>query len=168
MVQNTTAIVGAVALLIGLIFAGIQARALVQQIRTSNVIAGTSELRATINHLHMMYGHLIDYPELRDYFFAGKALLESDPEYRRVLVLAEMLGDAVEVGLFTTRRVAGTEAAGDDWPRFAASLLGSSPVLRGMVSSQWWPYLTEINGSLAADTSGTPSSDDRGAVVEGP
>jgi hypothetical protein len=56
LIQESTSIISTAAVVIGLVFAGIQARALVKQLSTGNTIAGATELRAVVQNVHFVTG----------------------------------------------------------------------------------------------------------------
>jgi hypothetical protein len=95
LVLEITAIVSAAAVLVGLIFAGQQARAVLRQLRIANIMAGTSELRAVVTVTHPILEHLIANPQLRCYFYENTQLSEDDQNRSTVLSIAEMYCDAV-------------------------------------------------------------------------
>jgi hypothetical protein len=146
-VLEMTAIVSAVAVLIGLVFAGQESRAVSRQLRVANVMSGTSELRAVVTVTHSVLAHLIAKPHLRCYFYDGKEVHDDDPYRSEVLCIAEMYCDALELGLFTTSRIDATESF-DCWVDYATCMLQTSPAVRATLREQWWPRLARMYAGL--------------------
>jgi hypothetical protein len=87
----------------------------------------------------------IDRPDLRPYFYGGKALPRREVQRNRVLSVAEMFGDALEDGLVVTRLVPAAESQ-EDWVGYCRDMLKSSPALAQSVRShpRWWPQLFDL------------------------
>lgn len=129
-----------------------QTKALVRQSETTNALVATSEMRGVFGDLRVVYGHLIEYPELRPCFYEGDDGSQlSERQKSQLATLAEMFADTLEVGLFTTERHPST-ASLDDWLHYTSHLLMKSPALRLTVLGhiEWWPLLHPYASSVQA------------------
>ena len=145
MAAIVASIVSAAGVALSLIFVAWQAREVARQRRISNDIAGTSELRESMVRLHHVLTIVLERPELRPYIYEGKACPERGRRRAQVLILAEMLGDVLDVGLNTTKIITATNSY-EDWEGFTYYVLERSPALRQMVEiyGSWWPYLFRL------------------------
>ena len=142
MITDITAIGGLLGLAVSIALLAWQSRAVAQQAKVSNAIAGTSVLHNTLESIRAIYVIFFDHPELRQYFYDGMPSPRRGERRVRVITLAEMMADALEDGLMGTRLVPASESA-DDWSDYCCYLLRQSPALREIVlwRPQWWPNL---------------------------
>ena len=150
MLAETVATVTTFAALGSLIFAGVQTRGLVTQIRLSNQLASTNTTREAIRHLHESLSIFVDSPELRPYFCGGAQPPSDLLERERVDALAEMLADCIEASLSAARELPVFGSANEgDWEAYATRLFRSSPALRHFVGQgEDWPILSSLLDSL--------------------
>lgn len=142
MVTTITALGGLLGLIVSLGLLTWQTRTVASQTKISNALAGTTALVETAAALREIVTLFIDRPDLRSYFYDGKALPRWEAQRNRVLSVAEMFGDALEDGLIVTRLVSAAESQ-DDWMGYCRDMLRSGPALAQSVRSHphWWPQL---------------------------
>ncbi|MFD4523265.1 hypothetical protein ACFWP7_04885 [Streptomyces sp. NPDC058470] len=140
-----TAIGGLVGLIVSLLYLAKQTKAAVDQVHTSNTMAGNNALEVAMSNLRDIYFKMLEYPGMRAYFYEAKPTPDHDPERERVLILAELLADALECGLMSTRRIPESESY-EDWRDFCQFMLAHSPSMRLITSEHpmWWPGLVAL------------------------
>jgi hypothetical protein len=145
MVATVTAIGGLLGLIVSLMFLAQQTKAVSEQVRASNVINGTNGLDTCLNNVREIYFKMLEFPGMRAYFYDDKPCPDEDEERERVLIMAEMLADALETGLMATRRIQETESF-DDWRDYCRFLLEHSPAMRSTIVEhpKWWPELVTV------------------------
>jgi hypothetical protein len=126
-------------------------------------IAGASGVQQALQMLHGVLRMLFEQPELRPYFYEGKECPGVALERWRVLTVAEMLGDALEVGLHTSNSIESTNAF-SDWMDYSDFLLRNSPALRDTVAAHpgWYSELERFaiyrpGVTTSSDSSGETS-----------
>jgi hypothetical protein len=131
-----------VGLIISLLLLAWQTRAVAQQTKISNDLAGADVLRDTTESVHRVLDVFIERPELRKYLYGRQPCPRRGPDKERVLVVAEMFADVLEGGLVTTRRTPTSESY-NDWLAYCAYMLHHSPALKETVVAHldWYPYL---------------------------
>ena len=77
MIQDATSIISAVAVVVGLAFAGVQLRLLLRQLRDGQAASRAAELRA-VNSMDAKLQYLIEEPVLRKYFYSNMTLPTDD------------------------------------------------------------------------------------------
>lgn len=142
MLTEITAIGGLIGLIASLVLLAWQTREVAKQTRISNAIAGAAGLGESTNHLREVLVLFVDRPELRSFFYDGKPCPRRGPQRIRVITIADMLADVLEVGLVTTRLIPSTESY-EDWLRYSRYMLAHSPVLVDFVREHpdWFPQL---------------------------
>jgi hypothetical protein len=144
-VTTITALGGLLGLVVSLGLLTWQTRAVASQTKISNALAGTTALAESAAALREIITLFIDRPDLRPYFYDGKALPRREAQRNRVLSVAEIFADTLEDGLVVTRLVPAAESQ-DDWIGYCRDMLGSSPALAKSVRSHphWWPQLIHM------------------------
>lgn len=145
MITDITAIGGLFGLAVSIALLAWQSRAVAEQARVSNAIAGTSVLHDTLESVRAVYMIFFGHPELRQYFYDGAPSPRRGKQRARVLIVAELLADALEDGLLGTRLVPSSESF-DDWTDYCRYLLQHSPALAEIIEwrPQWWPNLHRL------------------------
>lgn len=144
-VTLVTAIGGLIGLIVSLLYVAKQTKAVLDQVRTGNNLAGNSALDVPLANLRDVYFKMLEYPGMRAYFYEEKPTPARDPERERVLIIAELLADVLEGGLMSTRRIPESESY-EDWRDFCRFLLAHSPSLRLITSEHpmWWRELLAL------------------------
>ncbi|MET8249807.1 hypothetical protein [Micromonospora sp. NPDC005197] len=145
MIVLITAIVGVLGVVGSLLFSGWQTRQLIEQSKLQNAVAGTTGVQQPMELLHGVLRMLFEEPSLRPYLYERKVCPPEGDERARVLTVAEMFGDVLEVGLHSTTTIASTDAQ-EDWLDYSRFLLGHSPTLVEVVSThpRWYPALAAM------------------------
>lgn len=141
------AVGGLIGLVVSLIFLAVQTRAVSNQVRASNNVAGTQALDGSLAALREINFKLLEYPGLRAYFYDGKTCPRRGPERVRVLLMTDVFADVLDSGCQAARRIPDTESE-EDWASYCRYILDRSPTLRAQVAEQpnWWPDLAELCG----------------------
>lgn len=161
LITAIVSLISAMGVVASMVFIGWQMRQSTHQRRVANAIAGTSSLRATLEHLHTVQRIFIDQPQLFPYFNDSKKCPSSGDIRHQVMTMAEMLADVLEVGLTTNEKISSTDSA-DDWLDYSTHMLAASPTIAALVLDHpvWWPRLatlSRLHGSAEADSSGERS-----------
>jgi hypothetical protein len=82
-IQDATSIISAVAVVVGLAFAGVQLRLLLRQLRDGQAASRAAELRA-VNSMDAKLQYLIEEPVLRKYFYSNMTLPTDDATRRLI------------------------------------------------------------------------------------
>ncbi|MFI7578415.1 hypothetical protein [Micromonospora sp. NPDC049497] len=145
MIVLITAIAGVLGVIGSLLFSGWQTRQLIEQSKLQNAVAGTTGVQQPMELLHGVLRMLFEEPSLRPYLYERKACPTAGDKRARVLTVAEMFGDVLEVGLHSTTTIASTDAQ-EDWLDYARFLLGHSPALVEVVGThpKWYPALAAM------------------------
>jgi hypothetical protein len=151
-------ICGLIGLIASVLLLTWQTRAVAQQTKISNALAGASVLETSTADLREVLLLFVDRPELRAYFYDSKSPPAEANERARVTAVAEMLGDLLETGLVTNRIVPSTESFAD-WVEYSRQMLTLGPILRQVTDQhpEWWPRLAELR--VAAEQSHGTSPD---------
>jgi hypothetical protein len=144
-ITTVTAIGGLAGLIVSLVFLAFQTRAVSEQVRTANNMAGTRSLDPALTSLRDIHFKMLDYPGMRAYFYEGRPCPRRGVERERVLLFADMLADVLDSGIQATRRIPHNEST-EDWVSFCRYVVNHSPALRTVVSehSNWWPDLARL------------------------
>lgn len=154
----TLAIIVAVAATGSFLFAGWQSREVARQTRLGNQVAVTAATRETARHLDDTLAMLLQYPELRTFFYEGSEP-PSDPLLRsKADTMAEMLADCLDVSLHTAKNLPLFGSANqNDWERYARFMINNSPLLRHVIhlhGVDWWPDFTAALSTEDIDAAG--------------
>ncbi|PRY02537.1 hypothetical protein [Allonocardiopsis opalescens] len=86
----------------------------------------------------------VEYPQVRPYFYSGKALTEDDPNFHRVQATAELILDVFE--WIWHRREGITEVDRQAWSDYIGRMFALSPVLRQyhLNHPAWHPTVTDL------------------------
>ena len=125
------AITGVIITAIGLIFVIFQLRELkrsVQSAAHAAIYERAAEFRS----------HLVEYPQLRKYFFGNADIEQGDENYDRVLSIAEMYLNYLEQ-IFLTNDSLGKRNL-ESLERFIAAALNESPVMRRSLAKKGDAY----------------------------
>jgi hypothetical protein len=150
----------AIALIGTLLLVARQTRSLASQTELANKLAVLSASDESVTGLRSIHLVLLDHPELRRYFYDGAELpkaaeSEQDHELRdRVLLVAELLADALVRAINANRTLEVSEVERASWEDLINYFLTMSPAMRAQIEAQpmWWPSLTERLLSLAPVT----------------
>jgi len=142
MLADITSIIGLAGLILSIILLAWQTRAVAEQTKISNSIAGASVASQSADGIREIYMLFIDNPRLRPYFYGGKVCPHRGSQRKRVITLAEVFADALESVLFGYKIVPSSRYL-DPWTSYCFHMLEVSPTLRDLVSGhpQWWPEL---------------------------
>ena len=148
MIQDATSIISAVAVVVGLAFAGVQLRLLLRQLRDGQAASRAAELRA-VNSMDAKLQYLIEEPVLRNYFYSNMTLPTDDATRNKVLLISEAYADTLDLGVGATSDVQGADAV-ESWSDYAQFILQNAPEIRLLVTEhpRWWPELTKKLASL--------------------
>lgn len=130
-VESYAAIAGVVITALGLVFVIFQLRELKLSVRSAahaSIYERAAEFRS----------HLVEYPQLRKYFFEEAAIDESDENYNRVLSIAEMYLNYLEQ-IFLTNESLGRQNL-ESIDRFITAALGRSPILQRSLTERSEAY----------------------------
>lgn len=133
-------VVGIVGVVGSLAFSGWQTRELVRQTKIQNKIADVAAEREPIAVLQAILIRLAEAPELRKFFYDGVPCPTSEPERSRVLIIAEMLADAIYGGLHASVLFSDTNAQ-QARRNYSTSMLVTCPTLYDLLVQHhdWWP-----------------------------
>lgn len=107
---------------------------------------------------------LVDYPELRQYFYEGVEAPEDSTARARVLAMTELIGDALQsthwlyegkdVALLGSEDESGTSDIRPDWDDFAKFILTMSPARRSFTREHalQYPFLTRMLDEIESAT----------------
>jgi hypothetical protein len=122
-----------------------QTRETARQTRISNRTA-SQELRwAYIAGLREISGHLLQWPEIRQYVLEGKPCPEEGDDRARVLLIAEMYADVLQTGMGGARETMPEEEA-EVWVNYCRDMLKLCPALADLLREHpgWWKALDEL------------------------
>lgn len=124
-----------------------QMRAVAQQTKISNSIAGASVLETSTSDLREILLLFVAHPGLRAYFYESKRPPRNGRQRVRVVSIAEIIGDCLETGLVANRLIPATESL-EDWSSYCSEMLATSQILRELTIQhpQWWPQLALLQG----------------------
>lgn len=129
--QAYVSLAGLILAVVGLPILILQIRAIQRSIRSSAhaaIYAQAADFRS----------HLVDHPHLRKYFFEGVAIEPDDPEYDRVVTIAELFLNEIEhIAVMSDTFGSGNRPALE---RFARNALESSPIMRRRLSENRVAY----------------------------
>jgi hypothetical protein len=139
-------VVGTIAVIASVLVLAFQARELAKQSRIANEVAGAETNRELIRMLVPVHRVFIDYPELRQHFYNQSAAAPNERDQARLVEIAEMFADALQVAVETVDRLASYQRYTDAWKDSADTLLASSSTLRSVVRDHpsWWPGLDPL------------------------
>ena len=119
--QAYVSLAGLILAIVGLPILILQIRAIQRSIRSgahAAIYAQAADFRS----------HLVDHPHLRKYFFDGVEIEPDDPEYDRVVTIAELFLNEIEhITVMGDSFGSGNRPALE---RFARHALDSSPIMR--------------------------------------
>ena len=150
MIQNVSSIISAVAVVVGLAFAGVQLGFLRRQLEDGQKASRAAELRAT-NGMDPKLQYLIEAPELRGHFYSDQALPEDDTLRNQILMISEAYADRLDLGVKSAAATKIPAAVKSwSWEDDAEFILKNAPGVRLLVEEHpmWWPELTENLKSL--------------------
>jgi hypothetical protein len=144
--EQVLGLVGAVSVVISLLFVGWQTRELAKQTRLNNAIGVTSTFQGSAELMSAVHAPILANPLLRPYFYEGKRCVDGDDQQPLILTVAELMADAAEYGLMAAKQVPGATS----WTNYPKFLLAASPSLREVVAehSDWWPELAGLMASV--------------------
>lgn len=96
MVSDAAQIIGALGVIISLMLLAWQTKNLGKQIEISNLQGRYQTLHNAIERYHHALGLIFTHPELRPYFYEQQPCPQDDPNRPRVLVVAEIIADAID------------------------------------------------------------------------
>lgn len=142
MLSEITSILGIGGLILSIILLAWQTRAVAQQTKISNNIAGASVATSANGVVREIYMLFIDSPALRPYFYGGKPCPRRGSQRTRVITVAEMFADALESVSFGYKIVPSSGYL-EPWTSYCQYMLEVSPALRDLVCAypHWWPAL---------------------------
>jgi hypothetical protein len=132
MITSVATIVGLAGVIISVMLLAWQTRAVAQQTKISNAIAGASVISNSTSGLREVLSIFIEHPELRPYFYGSRRLPGRGHRRERVVTVAEILADILEEGLSVNRLVQ-TARFSEEWPLYCADMLTSSPALNEVI-----------------------------------
>lgn len=139
---SVATIIGSLGLILSVVLLAWQTRAVAEQTRISNSIAGATVLSESTNRLRDTYELFVQHPELRAYFYENKPCPQRGSRRERVLSTTEAFADTLESGLFAYEAVP-SSAYKENWTNYCQYMLRFSPALRNLVGDnpEWWPAL---------------------------
>lgn len=146
---------GLVGLTVSVLLLALQTREVARQTRISNTLARASILDQYMVGLREVMGYLVDQPELRPYFYEGRALPARGRKRRQIITIAELLADVLEAAMVAVDVT--VESASTDpnapWTPYGKSMLRDSPAFTQVVRSQpdYWPRLNALANTTAND-----------------
>jgi hypothetical protein len=145
MITTITAIGGLVGLVISIGLLAWQTRAVAQQTEISNRIAGLAAINGATAGLREVHLLFVSDPDLRPYFYDGKAYPRRRLRRDRVLTVAELLLDAMEDALCAHRLIP-SSASMEDWTVYCEDMLIRSKVLNAILcrNPKYWPELYRL------------------------
>ena len=135
MLSDITSVVGLAGLILSIILLAWQTRAVAEQTKISNSIAGASVASQSADGIREIYMLFMDNPRLRPYFYGGKACPRRGSQRKRIITLAEVFADALESVLFGYKIVPSSRYL-DPWTSYCHHMLEVSPTLTG---PRIWP-----------------------------
>ncbi|OHV40794.1 hypothetical protein BBK14_32440 [Parafrankia soli] len=155
-ISDVAAIGGLIGLAASVLLLAWQCWEVAKQTKIGNSIGGASVIQEAMNSDRELHSVFLERPELRAYFYDSKAQPSEGSDRDRVLTLAEMFADVLEVGLLTTRLVPSTDS-NDDWTSYTRHICDHSPALVEFVRQhpEWYPNVTRVlNGRSGTPTGG--------------
>jgi hypothetical protein len=145
MLTEITALGGLAGLILSVALLAWQTRAVAEQTKISNNIAGASVLGESRDRLREIYQVFADHPALRPYFYGRRSCPRHGHRRARVITIAEMFADTLESGLFAYNLVSSSSYL-ENWSSYSRYMLTSSPALRELVRRypHWWPKLHDL------------------------
>ncbi|WP_106402227.1 hypothetical protein [Actinocorallia populi] len=128
-----------------------QTRETARQTKISNR-AALQEMRwAYVAGLREVSGHLLQWPELRQYVLEGKPCPEEGDDRARVLLIAEMYADVLQVGLNGVEEAMSEEEA-EVWVNYCRDMLKLCPALEDLLRTHpgWWKTLDGLLEEVTA------------------
>lgn len=152
------AVVGTIAVIASVLVLAFQARELAKQSRIANEVAGAETNRELITMFVPVHRVFIDYPELRGQFYDQSPAAPNDHDRVRLLEVAEMMADALQVAVETVDRLASYQRYTDAWKDSAYTVLLTSSTLRLVVRDHpgWWPTLESLVAAYEASQKAPP------------
>jgi hypothetical protein len=100
----------------------------------------------------------IDYPELRRHFYDQSPVALGELDQARLVEIAEMFADALQVAVETVERLASYQRYTDAWKDSADTVLASSSTFRSVVRDHptWWPGLDPLLATYDASHPAPP------------
>ena len=151
-------VAGTVAVIASVLVLAFQARELAKQSRIANEVAGVETNRELITLLVPVHRVFIDYPDLRRHFYDQSPVAPSELDQARLVEIAEMYADALQVAVETVERLASYQRYTAAWKDSADSALASSSTLRSVVRAHptWWPGLDPLIAAYDASYPAPP------------
>jgi hypothetical protein len=138
-------IIGALISLLGFIF-------LIRQIRL-NRLSLENQTRSSIYQLsYNVYRLFIEHPDLRPYFYDGKALPESEPERSKVLAAAELLTDFFE-SIVHSSHIIDPDLRGT-WFRYMQDTYRHNPVFQDYIETRGDHYTKVLHKAIGSNKKG--------------
>jgi hypothetical protein len=139
-VGDVAQLIGSIGVIGSLLLMAWQTRQLAHQTAVSNTVGKTAARYNALERLHDIHKLIIEYPELRPYFYGSKPCPVGDPLRARVLTLAEMMADAIDYGLGVARQF--PPVLTDSW-YLTALAAAKQPVMQEIVRANpdYWPDL---------------------------
>ncbi|MEU4531871.1 hypothetical protein AB0F49_26930 [Micromonospora ureilytica] len=149
--ETVLSVIGLVLVAISLCFSALQTRELAKQSRINNGIGSANALLENNHVAFAWHEQLLADPLLRPYFFDAMPSLPNDANRRKVLTLAELLGDVLECNLWLGKLLPDFTFA-HTWYLWPAEMLKQSPVLVEIMERHpgWWPALDELHRQIRA------------------
>jgi hypothetical protein len=138
---NVSAVVGLCGVVLSVLLLAWQTFQLTQQVKIANAAAiYNTHLGVTAQH-HEILTLLLDRPNLRPYFVAGKPCPSEDPNRAEALLIAGMMADVHDLGLQHTRKVPDPLHV-NCWPATIRDSL-QQPILNEVLRTPrpWYPEL---------------------------
>jgi hypothetical protein len=143
MAQSLVAIIGLPVLILTMLM-------IWQQAKYAHHTAMSQVYQNTANGFATVQIYFLDHPEYRPYFYDGKGIDTSDPEYVRVAAIAEFWLHAVH-NLTIHRRYMG-EYPWDVWERSLRDVYNRSPILQQFLYEHPHWYTEEVHRILTGRT----------------
>lgn len=152
MVGDIAEAVGAVAVVVSLLFLARQTGKLRQQTEITNLIGRYQALNAASERYDHAISLIITHPELRPYLLEGKPLPPDDPNRDRALLVADIMAGAIDHANRVAKRF--PDPAHDlGWQRIAV-VAARRPVFRELLAAM--PYsFPDFMGAVAAAEPGS-------------
>lgn len=152
MLTSVATIGGLAGVFISVILLAWQTRAVAQQTKISNAIAGASVISNSTSGLREVLLVFTAHPELRPYFYEFKRPPLRGHKRARIVTIAEILADVLEEGLSVNDLVR-TDRISGEWPQYCADVLTASPILNEILQQnpRSWLLLRSLQAQGAVN-----------------
>lgn len=131
-----------VALVVGVVIQGIGLVALYFQLRKVNTSIRVTAQSALYQQSSGVRSAIVEYPELRQYFFDGKEIGPDSENYSRTRTIAEMFLNYLEHLILQKESL--RQADYEAWNRFVCRTISASPIMQSVLKEKPEYYSADL------------------------